>query len=81
MSSEPETVEPALEPALVELPVGCEYAATSLAEMYRIIGRGDVKAVKRGRRTLVVFPSLKRYVASLPSAKIKPPTHRKQKGA
>jgi hypothetical protein len=79
MSSELESLQ--IEPALVSIPVGMEYAAISQAEMYRVIGRGHVRAVKRGSRTLLVFKSLKRFVASLPPAKIKAPTRRKRKGA
>jgi hypothetical protein len=73
--------EQALEPALVPIKVGCEFLAVSPAEMYRLLGRGDVEGVKAGKRTLLRFQSLKIRAASLPPAKIKPPTRRTHKDA
>jgi hypothetical protein len=70
-----------VEPALVPIKVGCEFLAVSPAEMYRLLGRGDVEGVKAGKRTLLRFQSLKARAASLPPAKIKAPTIRKRRGA
>jgi hypothetical protein len=71
--------EPVLEPALMSIADGCDYLAVSIAEMYRLLGLGLVKGVKAGRRTLLTVPSLKARAASLPRAKIKPPTPKKRK--
>ena len=35
---------------------------------YRLLQRGDIKAVKNGRRTLIILASVDAYVASLPQA-------------
>jgi hypothetical protein len=83
--TEPKTSEQkpafALEPELETMRNGCYRIAVSQAEMYRLLGLGKVKGVKAGKRTLLVVQSLKAHAASLPPAKIKPPTVRKRKGA
>ena len=71
----------ALEPEVVTIKAGCDFLAVSPAEMYRLLGRGEVEAVKAGKRTLLKVPSLKARVASLPPAKIKAPTTRRRVGA
>jgi hypothetical protein len=45
--------------------------------IYEAIANGKIEAVKSDKRTLVVVKSLRRYAASLPRAKIKPPRERK----
>jgi hypothetical protein len=45
--------------------------------IYGAIGDGRIEAVKSDKRTLVVVESLRRYAASLPPAKIKPPKPRR----
>ena len=39
--------------------------------IYELIATDQIKAVKSGRSTLVVYESLKQYVTSLPPAKLK----------
>jgi excisionase family DNA binding protein len=39
--------------------------------VYQLIATEQIKAVKSGRSTLVVYQSLKQYVDSLPTARIK----------
>jgi hypothetical protein len=39
--------------------------------IYELIATDQIKAVKSGRSTLVVYESLKQYAASLPPAKFK----------
>ncbi len=39
-------------------------------EIYNLIGEGKLKAVKNGRRTLIVTESLRSHIHSLPAAKI-----------
>ncbi len=42
----------------------------SRADIYRKAGRGELKMVKNGRRTLVTAESLRRCIDALPVAKI-----------
>lgn len=76
-------IEQAIEPDLATIEGGRHdyLGGISVAQVYRDLGLGRYKAVKAGKRTLLVVPSVKRYVASLPPAKIKAPTMRKRKGA
>jgi hypothetical protein len=48
----------------------------SRTRLYALIGSEDISAIKVGRRTLIRSESLRRYIDTLPSAKI-----RKQKAA
>lgn len=59
-----------IEPANVTMRVGCAYTGDSRTAMYDAIGKGEVDAVKEGRRTLLVFESLKRRVAARKPAQI-----------
>ena len=43
---------------------------------YEAIGRGDLVAVKRGKRTLVTTASIRRRMENLPRAQIKSPSTR-----
>lgn len=40
----------------------------SRSEIYRLLTAGDLKAVKRGRKTLILMGSVTDYLASLPLA-------------
>jgi hypothetical protein len=59
-----------IEPAHVTMKTGCAYTGDTRSRMYEAIGKGEVEAVKEGRRTLLVFESLKRRVAARKPAKI-----------
>jgi hypothetical protein len=48
----------------------------SRSQVYNRIGRGEYTAVKSGRRTLVLYDSVKRHIGSLPPARIKSPPAR-----
>jgi hypothetical protein len=52
------------EPAHVTMRHGCAYTGDSRSAMYEAIAKGEVEAVKEGKRTLLVFESLKRRVAA-----------------
>lgn len=41
-------------------------ANLSRAEMYRVINRGDLRAKKLGRRTVILHQDLRSYLANLP---------------
>lgn len=45
---------------------GARRANISRAEMYRILKRGDLRAKKQGRRTVVLHADLQAYLANLP---------------
>ena len=42
----------------------------SHAQLYRLIGRGALDAVKIGRSTYITAPSIERFLAALPKAKV-----------
>ena len=48
----------------------------SRSKIYERIGNGEYEAVKSDARTLIVYASIKRRIAALPRAKIKPPKPR-----
>jgi hypothetical protein len=68
--------ERAITPALLSIPASAEFLGLSSASIYRLIGLGKLEAVKAGGKTLLTMASLEHYAASLPPAKIKPPTNR-----
>ncbi len=43
------------------------------SEIYRRLAAGDLKAVKNGKRTLILTESIRDYLASLPAATFRPP--------
>jgi hypothetical protein len=59
----------ALEPMLCSIQAAIKVLGRSERSVIDMIARGDIRAVKSDRRTLVVVQSLKDYVASLPAAK------------
>jgi len=58
---EPLTVPMARAPAVTGL---------SRSSLYRAASHGDIRLLKLGRTTLVCMTSVKRYLASLPTAKL-----------
>jgi excisionase family DNA binding protein len=48
----------------------CSSIGIGRSLFYELVARGDIPAIKLGRRTLVRSEYLKRYIASLPKAKI-----------
>jgi len=46
----------------------------SRSELYRRLAAGDIRAVKAGRRTLILVDSLRDHVVSLPAAAFRPIT-------
>jgi hypothetical protein len=66
-----------LTPLLVPIKQACTIIGRGQSALYELIGGGKIRAVKSDGRTLIVFESLREYVASLPPAKIAPPRERK----
>ncbi|QIK78436.1 helix-turn-helix domain-containing protein [Sphingomonas piscis] len=49
------------------LPEAVQYSGLSRTSIYEALRRGDLKARKAGRRTLISFAELEAYLGSLPS--------------
>jgi len=43
------------------------------SQTYKRLAAGDFKAVKNGKRTLILTESIRNYLASLPPATFRPP--------
>ena len=51
----------------------CAAARAGRTAIYQAIGSGDLRAVKRGRKTLILSEELRRWVESLPAVQPKRP--------
>jgi excisionase family DNA binding protein len=45
----------------------------SRSEIYRLLAAGRLRAVKSGRSTLILLPSVREHIASLPMAQFRAP--------
>ena len=55
------------------VPEACAIARSGRTTLYQAIRSGALRAVKRGRRTLILDDDLRRWVQSLPSIALKSP--------
>jgi excisionase family DNA binding protein len=46
----------------------CRISGMTRSEIYRRLAAGDIRAVKNGRRTLILIETLSAYFARLPAA-------------
>ena len=62
-----------IEPIAVTIPDAIRISGLSRSEIYRRLAAGDLEAIKSGTRTLILMDSIKRYLASLPTAQYRGP--------
>ena len=60
-------------PLAYSIAEACSVARAGRTALYEAIRCGALRAVKRGRRTIVLAQDLHRYLESLPALKPKPP--------
>jgi hypothetical protein len=68
-----QTTDLVIEPIAVTIPQAVRISGLSRSEIYRRLAAGDIDAIKSGTRALILVDSIKRYLASLPTAQYRGP--------
>ncbi len=55
------------------IPDASDYSGLSRSELYRLLSVGQIRAVKSGKRTLILMDSLRAHLESLPPAQFRAP--------
>jgi excisionase family DNA binding protein len=56
-----------MQPLAVSIPDAVKATGMSRTSIYEALKRAEISAIKSGRRTLIPFADLERYLASLPA--------------
>jgi len=59
-------------PIALKIPEACTAARVGRTSLYEAIKRGELRALKRGKSTLILADDLRRWVESLPTVECKP---------
>ena len=59
-----------LEPLAITIEETSRLTSESSTQIYNLIAAGELEAVKAGRKTLVIFASVKKRIANLPKLKL-----------
>ena len=65
------TVPPTVAPISVSVAQASVLTGLSRSRIYELLGSGQLRAVKNGARTVILFDSLRKFVIGLPAAEIK----------
>lgn len=60
-----------MDPLVFSIAEACERAHIGHTSIYQAINAGELRAVKRGRRTLILDEDLRRYVQNLPTIAVR----------
>jgi excisionase family DNA binding protein len=71
MQEDPNQDQLASLPVSMSIATAVRWSGISRSEMYNLLARGRIRAVKAGRKTLVLTETLQTYIRSLPSAEFK----------
>jgi hypothetical protein len=72
-------MSPLPEPFAVELKVARSLlGGAAYSRIYAMLARGELDAIKDGKRTLITTESIRRRQQSLPKAKFRPPAPRRR---
>jgi excisionase family DNA binding protein len=67
----PDKDQPMTEALIYTISEACAVARTGRTSLYKAIQRGELRAVKRGRRTMVLSDDLHRYLHELPALEVR----------
>lgn len=60
-----------MQPIVLTIAEACAACRIGRTRLYELIGTGEIRAIKQGRRTLVKVQDLQRFIETLPAMKLK----------